>query len=228
MVYADLCVRTVEAERALGLGGQLGLDAVCLVAPLGELARLNSFREKLDWRRKPRLALGTEIVTETPGQIRKLAARVRKSAEVVVACGGTEELNRAALETPEVDILINHGIGGRCGINHVLARLARKNSVAIGLDLNQLMNSYRLGRIQEFSAMAEAAGAARRFRAPIILTSGARDPWDMRSPSELIAMGRLLGFTEAEARQGLSDSIVRENRKRLSGKWIMPGVEIEG
>ena len=108
-----------------------------------------------------------------------------------------------------------------------MARLARKNNVAIGLDLNQLMSSYRLGRIQEFSAMAEAARVARRFRAPITLTSGARDPWDMRSPSELIAMGRLLGFTEAEARQGLSDRTVRENRKRLSGKWIMPGVEIE-
>jgi ribonuclease P/MRP protein subunit RPP1 len=226
MVYADLCVRTADAGKALELGGQLGLDMVCLVAPPGELAGLNKFREKLDWRAKPHLALGTEIAG-SPGQLRNLAARVRKSTDVVVALGGTEELNRAALETPEVDMLINHTIGGRCGINHVLARLARKNGVAIGLDLNQLMNSYRLGRIQGFSAMAEAAGAARRFGAPITLTSGARDPWDMRSPSELIAMGRLLGLTEAEARQGLSDSMVRENRKRLSGKWIMPGVEIE-
>lgn len=226
-MYADLCVRTGDVEKALELGGQLGLDMAGLVVPLGELARLEKFRENLDWRRKPHLALGIEVSTERHSQIRKLVARVRKAAEIVVACGGTDELNRAALETPEVDILINHDINGRCGINHVLARLARKNNVAIGFDFNQLMSSYRLGRIQEFSAMTDTARVARRFRAPFILTSGARNPWDMRSPSELIAMGRLLGFTEAETRHGLSDQIVKENRRRLSGKWIMPGVEIE-
>jgi ribonuclease P/MRP protein subunit RPP1 len=227
MAYADLCVRTADVEKALELGGQLGLDMIGLIAPLGDLGRLKDFQEKLDWRRKPRLALGTEIATGRHGQLRRLVAGVRDSAEIVVARGGTEELNRAVLETPEVDIIISHDIKGRCGINHVTARLARKNNVAIGFDFSQLMGSYRLGRIQEFSAMREAAGTARRFRAPFILTSGAVDPWDMRSHSELMAMGRLLGFSSAEARRGLSDHIVRENRKRLSGKWVMPGVEIE-
>jgi ribonuclease P/MRP protein subunit RPP1 len=144
-----------------------------------------------------------------------------------VACGGTVELNRIIMETPEIDILLNHDISGQCGINHVLARIAKKNGVAIGFDFNQLMTSYRLGRVQEFSAMVETARMVRKFKAPYVLTSGAMDPWDMRSPSELIAMGRLLGFSEGEARKGLSDHIVRENRKRLSGKWVMPGVEIE-
>jgi ribonuclease P/MRP protein subunit RPP1 len=228
VVHADLCVRTGDAGKALEMGRQLGLDILGLIVPVGELAELEGFRKNLDWREKPRLALGTEVVSGRPGQLNKLVSGVRRTVEIVVARGGTAELNRAVVETPEVDILINHDIDGQCGINHVLARLAKKNGVAIGFDFNQLMSSYRLGRIQEFSCMVEAARQVSKARAPLVLTSGAQDPWDMRSPSELMAMGRQLGFSGTEIRKGLSDSMVRENRKRLSGKWVMPGVEVEG
>lgn len=227
MGYSDMCVRTSEVEKALELGGRLGLDAIGLIVPVDKLAEFEKFRRKRDWREKPRLALGVEFKSEKPGQLKKLVNSVRRSAEIVAVCGGSAELNRTIVEIPEVDILLGHDINGQCGINHVLAKLAKKNGVAIGFDFNQLMTSYRLGRIQEFSAMVEAARAVRRFKTPFILTSGAMDPWDMRSPSELIAMGRLLGFTEGESRKGLSDRIVRENMKRLSGKWVMPGVEVE-
>jgi ribonuclease P/MRP protein subunit RPP1 len=227
MVYSDLCIRTEDVEKSLELGGRLGLDTMGLIVPLEKLARLDKFRKKRGWREKPRLALGVEVRTEKHGQLRKFVTSLRRSAEIVLVCGGTAELNRMAVEIPEADILLGHDINGQCGINHVLARLAKKNNVSIGFDFNQLMTSYRLGRIQGFSAMVDTAKVVRKFKAPFVLTSGARDPWDMRSPSELIAMGRLLGFSEAEARKGLSDHIVRDNRKRLSGKWVMPGVEVE-
>jgi ribonuclease P/MRP protein subunit RPP1 len=198
-----------------------------IIAPLEEHPLLMDFVKKRDWRKRPSVSIGTETDAQKPGQMKSFVSGVRRGNEIVVARGGTEEMNRAVLETPEVDILLDHDIGGRCGINHILARLAKKNNVSIGFDLNRLMVSYRLGRIQEFSAMTETVKIVRKFNAPYVLTSGAMDVWDMRSPSELIAMGRQLGFTEAEARRGLSGRIVKENRKRLSGKWIMPGVEID-
>lgn len=223
----DLCVRAGRHEKALELGKSLGLDMIGLIVPVGELKALKKVQEKRDWRLKPRLALGVDASAGKPNQMRKNVQGMRKLAELLVVSGGTEELNRAAVETPEVDVLINHDVNGRSGINHVLARLARKNGVAIGFDMNQLMTSYRLGRVQEFSSMVETAKQVRKAGASFIITSGARDVWDMRSPSELIAFGRQLGFTEGQARSGLTDGIVRENRKRLSGKWVMPGVEIE-
>lgn len=224
---ADLCVRTTEAEKAIELGERLGLGMIGLAIPLEDLPIIRKSIEKRDWRKKPRMAIGVEVTAQKPGQVRNLVQRIRGSTELIVVRGGTEDLNRAILEAPEADILINHDIQGRPGINHVLARLAKKNDVAIGFDLNSLMMSYRLGRIQEFSALSDTAALVRRFGAPFVLTSGAKDPWDLRSSSELIAFGRQLGFTEAQARKGLSDRIIRKNRKRLSGKWIMPGVEIE-
>jgi ribonuclease P/MRP protein subunit RPP1 len=226
-VGADLCVRAGEHEKALEIGKRLGLDMIGLIVPLGSLKALKRVQEERDWRLKPRLALGLDASADKPNQMRKNVQGMRRSVELVVVSGGTEELNRAAVETPEVDVLTNHDIGGRSGINHVLARLAKKNGVSIGFDMNQLMTSYRLGRIQEFSSMVESARQVRKAGTSFIITSGARDVWDMRSPSELIAFGRQLGFTEGQARKGLTDGIVRENRKRLSGKWVMPGVEVE-
>jgi ribonuclease P/MRP protein subunit RPP1 len=225
-VNADLCVRTDDFEGAVEIGKKLGLDVIGIVVPPGDLAGLERFRKKRDWREKPRIATGVEIKTERHTQVRKYVQSVRGKAEVVLAIGGTDELNRAIVEISEVDILLNHVVEGRCGINHVLAKIAKKNSVSVGFDFNSLVCSYRLGRIREFSAMEEAARAVRKYNSPFALTSGAQDPWDMRSVSELLALGSVLGFSGAQAKTGLSDGIARENKKRLSGKWIMPGVEI--
>jgi ribonuclease P/MRP protein subunit RPP1 len=227
MGYSDLCIRSMEFGSAAEMGRRLGLDMIAIVVPPDGLPGLEEFIKARDWRKKPAIAKGVELRAGSPGQLRGLASRLRRSAEVLVAIGGTEDMNRAAVETQEIDMLIGHIVDGRSGINHVLARLARKNGVAVGFEFGHLLESYRMGRVQEMAALRETAMAVRRFKAPYQLTSGAQEPWGMRGASELVSMGRLLGFTEGEAKRGLTDSMVRRNRKRLSGKWVMPGVEVE-
>ena len=67
----------------------------------------------------------------------------------------------------------------------------------------------------------------RKFRAPFVLTSRANTEWDLRSASEMVAFGRVLGFQDKEIKDSLSGKILKENRKRLGGKWVIPGVERE-
>jgi ribonuclease P/MRP protein subunit RPP1 len=227
MMFADLCLRTTEFQKAVGMAKRLGLGSICLAVSMEDLPGIRKLTGRRDWRLKPHVSAGLVLSSLKPGMVRQNVQRVRSSAEIVVALGGTEELNRAILETPEIDVILGHCVGGRSGINHVLARLAKANDVAIGFDMNAIMTSYRLGRVQEFNAMMETASVVRKFGSPFVLTSGARDVWDMRSPSEIMAFGKQLGFSEAHVRKGLSDGIVKKNRKRLSGKWVMPGVEIE-
>ncbi len=75
--------------------------------------------------------------------------------------------------------------------------------------------------------MMANANLVRKFRTPFVLTSGALDPWDLRSPSELISFGNVLGFNPKDVKLSLTERIIRENRKRLGKKWVMPGVELE-
>ena len=86
------------------------------------------------------------LVSGNPDEIRKRARAVRRGTEIVVAAGGEEALNRAILETPEVDVLSGHLINGSCGINHVLARLAARNSVALEFDFCLLLGSWKKQR----------------------------------------------------------------------------------
>ena len=159
--------------------------------------------------------------------IRKNARALRGKVELMVAAGGEEALNRAIVETPEIDILSEHLIKGRCGINHVLARLASKNNVAIEFDFSLILDCYKRHRAGVVSGLLETARYVRKYKSPFVLVSAASGPWELRSPSELTAFGRFLGFSDSQIKKALSAGMVKENRKRLSGKWIMPGVEKE-
>jgi ribonuclease P/MRP protein subunit RPP1 len=165
------------------------------------------------------------LLSGTAGVIRKNARAMRRKVELIVVKGGEESLNRAIVESPEIDILSEHLIGGRCGINHVLARLASDNNVAIEFDFSLLLDSYKRHRTRVVSGLLETARYVRKYGSPFVLVSTASGPWELRSPSELAAFGRFLGFPDPQIKKALSGGMVEENRKRLSGKWIMPGVE---
>ncbi len=224
-MFYDLHVQG-EPAKAADMAKKLSLKGIGLCAPWNER---DSFKElhAMKKRLPVDLALGVEIQAKA-SQIAHLAKSVRKQYELIIVRGGTEEANRAALETPEVDMLVGHSLeNAQCGINHILARLGAKNNVAICFDLREIMQAFKKTRSNLLSCMIETARFVRKYKCPFVLSSGALAEWDMRGPSELIAFGKFLGFQEDQCKKALSGSPLFENRKRLSGKWIMPGVEVE-
>jgi ribonuclease P/MRP protein subunit RPP1 len=222
-MFYDLHVQA-DAGKASEMAKKLGFSGIGLTVPWADRATVQQTRK------------GTFPVDVSPGieihakanQISHLAKSVRRQYELILVRGGTEELNRAALETPEVDILVSPRLeNSMCGINHILARLGAKNNVAICFDLREIIQAYKKTRSNLLSGLMETARFVRKYKCPFVLSSGALGEWDMRGPSELIAFGKFLGFQENECRKALSGEILKENRKRLSGKWVMPGVEIE-
>lgn len=144
-----------------------------------------------------------------PGRARGM----RKKVDVIVSEG------REALETPEVDVV---WAGGE--MNYIMVKIAKRNNVAIGFDFSLLLHSSKRKRGELLAVYFQAAKLVRKYKAPFILTSGAHSPWDLRSPSDLIAFGKVLGFQESECKKALSGRIVKENRKRLE-KGVIRGVE---
>ena len=174
------------------------------------------------------IAFGYKIETDKPNNVTKLARRFRRRVEIILVHGGKLEINRKACETPEVDILTHPELGRNDGgLDYVMAKLAKENHVAIEFNFRNLLLSYGKIRSAVFSSMLNNARLVKKYKAPFVLTSGAVEPYDLRSPSELIAFGRTLGLNSKDVKLSLSDGIIKENRKRLGGRWIMPGVEIE-
>jgi len=163
----------------------------------------------------------TEITPRKVSDVANACKRLRRSHLILAVATRDLECARAALETPEADVLLYEG-----PLNHVMAKLGRENSVAVAFDFSRVLSASDRSRTLALAEMTENARLVRKFRTPFILTSGAREPWSLRAPRDLAAWGRTLGLEEKQSMSAVSDAIVRENEKRLSGKWISPGVEM--
>lgn len=185
-------------------------------------AFLSNLKNKLD------IVLGVEIQTNKPYMIKKIAKDIRKDIELIFVSGGDLEINAAAVKTPEVDVLLHPWFNRKDpGFNHILAKEAVKNNVSLAFDFNDLNHTAKKTRTRLLSKMLDCAKLVKKYKTPFIISSGAKEPIDLRSAFDLMSFGKVLGFQDIQIKQSLSDTIVLENRKRLSGKWIMPGVELK-
>ena len=215
----------VDLEGMIKNLGNLGWSGVCFVCD--SLEAIEEFKKKLK-KTNLDIAFGYKIETDKPSNIPKIAKKIRKRVELILVHGGDLEINRKACETPEVDILTHPELGrDDPGLDYIMAKLAKKNNVSIEFNFRNLLFSYKKSRSDIFSNMLENAKLVRKYRTPFVLSSGAIEPYDLRSPSELISFGKVLGLNPKEIKTNLSEKILEENRKRLGKKWIMPGVELE-
>jgi len=167
-----------------------------------------------------------------PDEVRKMAQKLRKSVDIIVVKGGDLEVNRQAVETPYVDVLIQpwgdpiNKLRNDPGFNHIMAKLAKKNSVFIDFNITDLIKSHKKTRVKLYSHMMKVAKLVKKYNTPFILSSGAISEWDMRSPSDLKSFGKILGFEDSHIKKAISDVIIKENQKRKKSGWIQPGVEV--
>ena len=70
----------------------------------------------------------------------------------------------------------------------------------------------------------------RELKAPLIVCSGAQNIWDMRDPRKLVSITNIFGLELEKAFSCVSSipqQIVENNKKKLEGKIVTEGVEIE-
>jgi len=225
MRFYDMCVLTPveELERTAGLAEKLGWSGICILAERKEIKKL-----------KPKvknagidISLGLLLEPRSKSGLKKQINANRKNYEIIAVKGGKPEINRAAAEIRGVDILIGWESNAGKNINYITAKLAAENNVSIAFSIQPLIVAYERSRADIISKFIEVARFVRKYKTPFVLTSGALSFWDMRAPSELQSFGRILGFRDPDIKKAMSGRILKENRKRLSGKWIMLGVEVE-
>ena len=165
---------------------------------------------------------GIELVEENPSKLHGLIGKFRKSVDVLIVHGGSETVNRAALENPRVDILNHPAFDKSSGLNQVLAKAAAENGVAIGLTLRSLLNSRGSRRIRLLSDLRANLDLARKYEVSLVLSSDAMSCFDLRSPMDALALAEICGLEEDEAIDAMStvpEKIISRNR---------PGPDISG
>jgi ribonuclease P/MRP protein subunit RPP1 len=183
-----------------------------------------------------------EIVAADPQHASGAVGNARTKHTVVIVSGGTNALNRFAVEQARVDVLARpfegpigegaDGPNGRGGdgdgdVNHVLAKAARENDVRIEVNLAPVLRDRGGHRVRHLSKLRRLKRLIDHYDAPYVVSANPTSHLELRAPRELAAVGAEVGLGDEWIREGLDEwgRLAARNRERRSESFIAPGVE---
>ncbi len=217
----------VHGDSKLALEAyRLGFSGVAIIQSSKNYHKdlINDFKDTLpDFK----IFHGVEIHAQNVKELKKKMNKF-KDEDVLIVDGGNLKINRAACEDPRVDVLANPYKNRRdSGINHVLAREAVDNEVAIELNINSILKTRFSTRAKLMSQYRQIIKLHRKFKFPLIISSNAHSLYDLRTPEDIIALVQCLGMDEEEAYNSLSKipgSIL--DKKKIKRDMVARGVRI--
>ncbi len=207
---------------------ELGYSGICFSEYFENKSQIDKLKHDIS---KVKEKVGIDIFlgfeARTTQELKKLVT-IRKMYDILLARGGDLKMNRDAVETKEVDIL-THPEHKRydSGINHVMAKLAKKNDVAVEINFREILTSNKKTRSMILSNMMENVRLAKKYSVPVVICSGSISHWELRDPLSMVSMLNTFGMKLKDSKASISkvpESIINETKKRKDVKWIMPGV----
>jgi RNase P/RNase MRP subunit p30 len=144
----------------------------------------------------------------------------------VVVKGGNDKVNRMAVSSKKADILLDPHLGYRkdfmhnrnSGLNQVLCKLAKDNSVAIGFSFSNILYSkdYR-----EFGRIIQNIKLCRKYKIKMVVGNFAKSKNDVREIKDVYSLFKVLGMTGKELKDS---SEFLEKRLDYKRRYVSKGV----
>lgn len=197
--YDGLVVRTREAEYdAAAIADRYGVDIVA----------------------------GIEVDAENPDSVSGSIGNFREQCTLLSVRGGTNAVNRYAVEQDRVDVL-SRPMAGDGDFNHVLARAAKTHGVRVEFDFGPVLRSSGGQRVQALRGLRKLRELVAQYDTPYVVSATATSHFGLRAPRELSALGQQIGFSIEEIETGLEEwgLLAARNRERTDESFIAPGVK---
>ncbi|KYC49171.1 MAG: Ribonuclease P protein component 3 [Candidatus Methanofastidiosum methylothiophilum] len=140
---------------------------------------------------------GIEIDDESKNA--KKIIRKAEGIDIIIFKSKDSKENREALKIKEITLISNPD-----NLDSVCFDLARENSIGFEINLQDFFNSQRYRRVKTLEGYRELLKAYRKFLFPIVLTSGARDSYEVKTPLTLLSFGCILGMDIREAKGAIT------------------------
>jgi ribonuclease P/MRP protein subunit RPP1 len=143
---------------------------------------------------------GVEIISGIIIQdvtMRDVITRVKqaKDAGAVVSVSARDNgFNRAAIGLKGVHILRGIQAADKMAFDHVTAKMAADNNVAIDIDLSVIIAARGIARQKVIHRYRDVLTLERRFKFPVSLSSYARSYLDLRAVREITGLCSLIGM----------------------------------
>jgi ribonuclease P/MRP protein subunit RPP1 len=156
--------------------------------------------------------------------------KFRRGFEVICITCDSKEVARQAAKDRRVDLLNFPSLDyHKRFFDRAEAELASNSLSALEVDVKPLLILEGPPRVRLLTSLRREAAVAREFHVPVILSSGISDERLMRMPRDMASLCYLFGLEETEALDAVSTNptaIVERNRKKLSSRFIAPGITI--
>ena len=104
------------------------------------------------------------IKSNNPSEIRKTVRKYRKKSSCISVLGGDLKINRTSLENIQIDVLSKPYLKRYdSGLNHVLAKEAKDNNVAIEIVFSDILKSYLAHRSKILANLRDIYKLYRKF-----------------------------------------------------------------
>ncbi|WP_435116443.1 RNase P subunit p30 family protein [Halolamina sp. C58] len=196
--FEGVVIRTREAEYDPGaLAGRHGIDVV----------------------------RGIEIDAADPQEASGAVGNFRSDCTLLLVRGGTDAVNRFAVEQDRVDVLTRPFDDGG-DVNHVLVKEAIDHDVRIEFDLGPVLRDDGGTRVRRLRKLRKLRELIDDFDAPYVVSATPGSHLGLRAPRALAAVGDQIGLGAEAVREGLAEwgRLAARNRERRSDSFISPGV----
>ena len=153
--------------------------------------------ENFDKNKKENTLLGIEIDDESKNA--KKIIRKADGIDVIIFKGRDSKDNREALKIKEITLMSNPD-----NLDSVCFDLAKENLIGFELNLQDFINNQRYRRVKALENYRELLKAYRKFLFPLVLTSGARDKHEVKTPLTMVSFGCILGMDIREAKGAIT------------------------
>ena len=168
---------------------------------------------------------GAEIDAADPQGASGAVGNFRSDCTLLLVRGGTDAVNRFAVEQDRVDVLTRPFDGGG-DVNHVLVKEAIDHDVRIEFDLGPVLRDDGGTRVRRLRKLRKLRELVDDFGAPYVVSAAPESHLRLRAPRELAAVGERIGLGAEELREGLAEwgRLAARNRERTADSFISPGV----
>jgi ribonuclease P/MRP protein subunit RPP1 len=130
--------------------------------------------------------------------------RERNSDAVVSVQAGDNRFNRAVIGVKGVHILRGIQSADKTAFDHVTAKMAADNRIAVDIDLSPLISARGVTRQRAIHRYRDILLLERRFEFPITLSSHARSILEMRAVREISGLCSLLDMDAPDVEKAFS------------------------
>jgi len=233
--FADLHLQPnlndAEQTRAmLAKASELGYRLVAVPLPTVSMETFAKKLAALCQENKLDFASRLDLKPKTSRELLQQLRRFRRRVEIIAVVCESKEVARQAAKDHRVDLLNFPATDPRRRFfDKAEAELASSSVAALEIDVKPIITLKGPARIRLLAVLRREAAIAEDYRVPVVVSSGATNPLQLRKPMEMAALATLFDLDKPTALDAVSKApltIVKRNREKLSPKFVAPGIRI--